>query len=163
MAEPAAVLRAARLEGRTPTRPDTAITSANARAKHSDNWPSSPITEISSLLALLPAAAALQGFDHFRRHVFLIMLGQHFTGNERAVRVHGAGGDHALAFAKQRRQHAVIIGQDTALAIGDAEPHFRPRAMLKAALFHQPAQPKGNALTDLFCRHVAGTAEIHGV
>jgi hypothetical protein len=42
-----------------------------------------------------------EGLGHFRRHVFLIVLGQHFIGHHHAVGVEFAQGDDALPFAEQ--------------------------------------------------------------
>ena len=43
--------------------------------------------------AFLPAAAALQGVDDLRRHVFLVVLGQNLIGLEHALGVQAADGD----------------------------------------------------------------------
>src|SRR5437868_15486430 len=63
---------------RAPKRPATVITSDRPSAKQSASWPNSP----SMLLAFFPAALALQRRHQFGRHVFLVMLGQHFAGIE---------------------------------------------------------------------------------
>src|SRR5579863_5437195 len=119
MAAPWAMPRAVAALAFAPVRPAAAITSDSASAKHSASWPSSPIMKFgrSCAAAFLPAAAALERIHHFGRHIFLIMLGQHFAGNENARAVHRAQRHHALAFAEQRRQHAVIFHRHGLLAV----------------------------------------------
>src|SRR5512146_3500112 len=94
---------------RTPVSPAIAVTAASANANASANCPISPVMRYASCAAFLPAARTLQRIDHFRRHVFFVVLGEHFGCIEAACIVHRAHGDDALAFAKQIRQHAMEI------------------------------------------------------
>src|SRR5687768_4542150 len=57
---------------------------------------------------LLPAARFLQRLGDLRRHVGLVVLGQHLACDELAAVVERAFDDHALAFAEQVRQQAAI-------------------------------------------------------
>src|ERR1700753_2107878 len=93
-----AIARAPSAFTRAPVRPAIAITTDSANASASASWPISPVTSLSSCAAFFPAAGALQGVSHFRRHIFLVVLGQNFAGIECASIVERAERDDALAF-----------------------------------------------------------------
>ena len=90
------------------------------------------------------------------------MLGQHFGGLEGAV-LHRAQRDHALAFAEQRRQHAIEGDRHGTFLVGHREMHHGAGAALDAALLHQAAQPERDAVGHRLGRHVGGAAEIKDV
>ena len=62
------------------------------------------------LLAVIvfPVSLLLQGVRDILRHVGLVMLGEHGIGPEHAGGIQRALGDHALPFAKQVRQNALV-------------------------------------------------------
>ena len=114
----------------------------------------------------VPVAGPLQRVGHFLGHVGLVVLGQHFGGAERAVRLQRAQRHHALPFAEQIGQDAGIADRDGGGAIGDAEAHRRACAladMLDAAGLDQPAEPEGAAVMRRLGGQVGGGEEEHHV
>ena len=82
--------------------------------------------------ALFPVALLLQRVGDFLRHVVLVVLGQHGVGLEPAAGLERAFGDHALPFAEQVRQDALIADRDSAVAVGHLEAHREIVAALQA-------------------------------
>ena len=82
--------------------------------------------------ALFPVALLLQRVDHLLRHVFFVVLGQHGIGLEPAAGLERALRDHALPFAEQVRQDALIADRDGAVAVGHFEAHRKLVAALQA-------------------------------
>src|ERR1700678_2989318 len=122
-AAPDATARACAARSRAPTRPATACTKASDSARHNANWPSSPVTRslIFLSLAFLPAAGAFQRIDDFGRHVFLVVLGEDLRRVEHAAGIECAHRDHALSFAEQIGQHAVVSNGHARASIRDHE------------------------------------------
>src|SRR5208282_6545035 len=129
--------RACSARSRAPTSPAPACTTARANARQSANWPSSPVTP--SLLAFLPMAGALQRVDHFRRHIFLVVLGENLGSVEDAAIGHRAHGDDALPFAEKVGKHAVISDRHARAPVRHHEMDGGLGAFHDAAFFHEPA------------------------
>ena len=104
-------------------------------------------------------ALLLQGVGDLLRHVGLVVLGEHAVGPERAGRVEGALGDHALPFAEEIGQQALIGDRDGALAVGDVEADGEAVAALHAAFLHQPADADARPRLDLLLDHVGRRVE----
>src|SRR5690606_7397629 len=79
-----------------------------------------------------------QRFLHGRRHVVLVVLGQHLVGHEHAVLVQAAIGHHARILLEQVGQHAVVDHRHLGLVVGDHETHLERagRALHAARLDH---------------------------
>ena len=82
---------------------------------------SGPGLALASLSVWPPLAARLQGLGDFRRHVFLVMLGQDLVRHEAAVGLQAAFHHHPLALAEEIGQHALIGDRQRFLQIGHAE------------------------------------------
>ena len=82
---------------------------------------------------------------HFRRHVFLVVLGEDFIGDECAA-LHAAMRDHALTLAEQVRQDARIFHRHRVLEVRDQELDVeRAGGFLDAALLHHAAETESFA------------------
>ena len=68
------------------------------------------LRQASGLLAVivLPMPRLLQGIGDLLGHIGLVVFGENGVGGEHARAVERAFGDHALPFAEQIRQHALI-------------------------------------------------------
>src|SRR5690606_2088122 len=78
-------------------------------------------TLLFAAFVMLHHAALLQRLSHLRRHVILIVLGQHFIGYARAIGIGPTQRNDALAFTEQVRKDALEADGDRFDAIGDAE------------------------------------------
>ena len=130
--------------------------SARSRARTRAKWPNSVIMAMRSVVAagpgLLPAlgrrppvAARLQGLGDFRRHVFLVMLGQDLERREAAVGLQAAFDHHALALAEEIGQHAAIGDGQRFLQIGHAEADVVPPSPSAPRCPSPPARRGGRA------------------
>ncbi|SSI74805.1 Uncharacterised protein [Acinetobacter baumannii] len=93
-----------------------------------------------AVLVVLQLAAVLERLGDFRRHVVLVVLGQHFIGHQHAVAAQLAEGDDALPLAEQVGKDAMVGDGHFLGAVGDHETHVqRILAALQRTLFHQAA------------------------
>ena len=100
--------------------PKNACAPASTSARIRANCPSSGIIRSPPAADVRRRRIVLERLGHFRRHVFLIVLGEDFIGDERAV-LHAAVRHHALPVAEQVRQDARIFHRHRVLEIRDQE------------------------------------------
>src|SRR5690606_35518312 len=144
-----------------PTRPTIACTVATASASQVAKWPISPIIASSSAqrggagrrrrIHRVPGLA--QRLGRLRRHVVLVVLGEHLGGGEHAVRPDAALRDDTLALAEEVRQAAGVGHRDRLRIVGDAEGHAGAVA-LQAARLHQAADAEAASARCLVLRHL---------
>jgi predicted hotdog family 3-hydroxylacyl-ACP dehydratase len=85
----------------------------------------------------------LQGVGDLRRHVGLVMLGQHLLGIEHAVVADAALGHHALTLAEQVGQDAGVADRYRGGVVGDIETHREPvRLAFSVSLTTRPPTRK---------------------
>src|SRR5690606_31456273 len=130
-----------------PTRPKKACAAASSNARIIAYCPISGIIDGGATLVLRlrrvfhPRLAPAQRFLHRRRHVVLVVLGQHFIGHEYARFVQAAVGDDAGVFLEEVGQHAVVDHRDLGNIVRDDESHLeRAGRPLYAAGFHHAPQ-----------------------
>ena len=100
-------------------------------------------------VAFLPAAAALQRIHHFRRHVFLIMLGQHFAGDEGAA-ARPCAPVATTPWPSRNRAGSTPLKSTGTVLLPSVTRNCTsaPAPWLHAAFFHQPAEAEGDAGAD---------------
>src|SRR5258706_1139545 len=130
-----------------PTKQRVPCASARQSATMRAKCPSSGIT----LAALLPGEGGLvdrmarlaQRIRGFRRHVVLVVLGEHLARLEDAVGTEPALRHHALAFAKQVGKDADVDDRNRLRGVGHAKAHGEPVLLARdAPRLDQPAQAK---------------------
>src|SRR5262245_56178655 len=138
---------------------------APAQSPHLHSWAASFLHALLGRGAgTLPHTLLLQGLGHFRRHVGLIMLGEHGIGLQAARCIQCSLGDDSLAFAEQVRQNAAIGDLDALGGIGYGELDGAAGAALEAAGRDQAAEANALARPDALLRHFArGMKEDDGV
>src|SRR5262245_18636740 len=129
---------------------------------------SSPASFLHALLGraagTLPHTLLLQGLGHFRRHVGLIMLGEHGIGQQAARSIQGALGDNTLTLAEEVRQNAGIGDLDALGGIGYGELDGAAAAALEAAERNQAAEANALARANaLLCHFARGVEEDDGI
>src|SRR5258705_1297663 len=83
--------------------------------------------------------------DHFRRHIFFIVLGEHFARREGAVLTSRPERHDSLTFPEQIGQDARVIHRNGILAVGDDEMDLKAGVALDAALLDQSADAENHA------------------
>ena len=142
-------------------------TSATASARRQrelaelgNHFLSPPITD-SAILPLV-CAGALERLAGLRRHVVLVVLGQHLARVEHAVGAHLALRDHALALLEQVGQDAAVGHGHGLRGVGDDEVHVGAVA-LDAAFLHQAADAERAVQRRLVRGHLRRRIEEHQV
>ncbi len=109
-------------------------------------------------------AVLLQRTRHLRRHVLLVVLGEHFVRDEHPVRAHAAVGDDALALTEQIGQHARVFHLQLILEVGDHEVHVETAGLpMEAALLHHAAEAEALARLHFAGGDLGGVEEEHHV
>jgi hypothetical protein len=126
--------------------------------------PVSAFVDPTARRAVLGRGLLLQGRGDFRRHVFLVVLGEHLVGDEGAVGAHRAVRDDTLTFAKQIGQHAGVFDRNLVREIGEHESHLQIAGLARdAALDDHAADAKALGGRRLAGRHLARVVIEHDV
>src|SRR6516225_5215658 len=112
-----------------------------------------------AFVVLLPVTLLLQSIGDVLRHIGLVVLGEHAVGPKCTSRIEGAFGDHALPFAEEIRQQALIGDRDCTLAVGHLETDGKAVTAPNAALLHQAANADTRPRFDVFFNHVGRRIE----
>ena len=104
-------------------------------------------------------AFRLERLGDLRRHVVLIVLGEHAVGDEGALGRELALGDDALSFLEQVRQHALVGDRHRLQRIGDGELDLGAAAALHRALGDEAAETEALAAGDRLFGKIAGRVE----
>src|ERR1700677_1580386 len=96
-----ATLIHAGLPRQAPTSPKNACETLSTKARMRANTPSSGAMDIPLARRLRPGCVRfsrllLERGGYFRRHVFLVVLGEHLVRDESSIRTHGTVRDDAL-------------------------------------------------------------------
>ena len=110
-------------------------------------------------VVVLPVPLLLEAVGDLARHVVLVVLGEHAVGLEGAGLVERAFGHHALPFAEQIGQQALIRDRDGVAAVGHREADLQVVAARDAAFLHQAAEADARARRDLLLDHVGRRIE----
>ena len=109
-------------------------------------------------------ARLLHRLGRFRRHVVLVVLGEHLGRGEHAVGAELALRDDAFALLEQVRKDAGVAHRDAFRGVGDDEADRQAvGGALDAAGFHQAAEAEGAPQRCLVLGNLAGAEEEHQV
>ena len=129
-------------------------------ADFGDHWTIPfPAVPVFLPVVVLPVSLLLETVGDLARHVILVVLGEHAVGLEGAGLIERAFGHHALPFAEQIGQQALIRDRDGVAAVGHGKADLQVLAAGDAAFLHQPAETNARAGRDLLLDHVGRRIE----
>src|SRR5438552_6798940 len=99
-----------------------------------------------------------------RRHVVLVVLGEHLARVENSVRPKLSLSHHTLALAEQIREEAAVDDRDVLRRVRDDELHGDAVGLaLHASRRDHPADAERASLRHLFCHHLARGEKEHAI
>src|SRR5579863_9744700 len=160
-----------------PAMPKNACSAASSRARIRANSASSGSISAPARRAARRRAArggsgvsprltmpALQRARDFRRHVLLVVLGEHLISHEGAVCAQPAVSHHAGALTEEVRKHLVVHHGHLVVEVGDGEVHLEAaRHALQCPLLDHATETEALARGHLPGGHLARSEEERDV